>query len=92
MKRKKLTRRDFLKLLKAGAIDLAVLALGGAQKLVAVSNYCQLPPGLQLPRVGSSLTPSFEAIAGLRPSLILCDGSAGAKYQIARIPDVRSNE
>ncbi len=61
------------------ALTETVLTLGGARKLVAVSNYCQLPNGKQLPRVGSSLTPSYEAIAGLRPTLILCDDSAGAK-------------
>jgi ABC-type Fe3+-hydroxamate transport system substrate-binding protein len=61
------------------AITETVLALGGASQLVGVSNYCVLPENLKLPRLGSSLTPSFEAIAGLRPSLILCDDSAGAK-------------
>ena len=61
------------------ALTETVLTLGGAPNLVAVSNYCVLPPGVQLPRVGSSLTPSYEAIAAVRPSLILCDGSAGAK-------------
>jgi len=61
------------------AITETVLSLGGAAQLVGVSDYCILPEGLRLPRLGSSLTPSFEAIAGLRPSLILCDDSAGAK-------------
>ena len=61
------------------AITETVLALGGAAQLVGVSDYCILPEGLKLPRLGSSLTPSFEAIAGLRPALILCDDSAGAK-------------
>ena len=53
------------------ALTETVLALGGAEKLVAVSDYCQLPPGMRRPRVGSSLTPSFAAIAGLRRSVIL---------------------
>lgn len=61
------------------ALTETVLSLGAAEKLVAVSNYCVLPKGMQLPRVGSSLTPSYEAIVGVLPSLILCDGSAGAK-------------
>jgi ABC-type Fe3+-hydroxamate transport system substrate-binding protein len=61
------------------ALTETVLTLGGAANLVAVSNYCVLPHGVQLPRVGSSLTPSYEAIAAVRPSLILSDGSAGAK-------------
>jgi ABC-type Fe3+-hydroxamate transport system substrate-binding protein len=61
------------------AITETLVALGAVDQLIAVSNYCVLPPGLKLPRVGSSLTPSFEAIAGLRPSLILSDDSAAAK-------------
>ncbi len=61
------------------ALTETVLALGGASQLVGVSNYCVLPASLELPRVGSSLTPSYEAIASLRPSLVLCDDSAAAK-------------
>jgi len=66
------------------AITETLLAIGGSRHLVAVSNYCQLPANLKLPRVGSSLTPSYEAIAGLRPSLILSDDSAGAKQSELR--------
>ena len=63
------------------AITETVLSLVGAARLVAVSDYCTLPKGKQLPRVGSSLTPNYEVIAGLRPSLILSDDSAGAKQR-----------
>lgn len=63
------------------AITETVLVLGGLQQLVGVSDFCVLPAGKQLPRVGSSLTPHFEAIAGLKPSLILSDDSAGAKQR-----------
>jgi len=66
------------------AITETLLAIGGGEQLVAVSNYCRLPANLKLPRVGSSLTPSYEAIAGLRPSLILSDDSAGAKQRELR--------
>ena len=61
------------------ALTETVLALGGANQLVGVSDYCELPKPLKLPRLGSSLTPNYEAIAGLHPSLVLCDDSAGAK-------------
>jgi ABC-type Fe3+-hydroxamate transport system substrate-binding protein len=61
------------------AITETVLSLGGAARLVGVSDYCKLPAGLTLPRLGSSLTPSLEQIAALRPSLVLSDGSAAAK-------------
>jgi ABC-type Fe3+-hydroxamate transport system substrate-binding protein len=66
------------------AITETLFAIGGSEHLVAVSNYCKLPANLKLPRVGSSLTPSYEAIAGLRPSLILSDDSAGAKQRELR--------
>jgi ABC-type Fe3+-hydroxamate transport system substrate-binding protein len=61
------------------AITETVLAIGAAGQLVAVSDFCVLPASMKLPRVGSSLTPSYEAIAGVVPSLILSDDSAGAK-------------
>jgi iron complex transport system substrate-binding protein len=61
------------------ALTETVLALNGARQLVGVSDFCELPEGLQLPRVGSALTPNYEAIAQLRPTLILSDGSVAAK-------------
>ena len=61
------------------ALTETVVALGSAQRLVGVSTFCELPSGLSLPRVGSALTPSYEAIAALEPTLILCDGSVGSK-------------
>lgn len=61
------------------ALTETVAALGCAESLVGVSNFCELPPGLVLPRVGSALTPNYEAIAALHPTLILCDDSVGSK-------------
>jgi ABC-type Fe3+-hydroxamate transport system substrate-binding protein len=61
------------------ALTETVLELGAAEQLVGVSDYCELGPGQQLPRLGSSLTPHFERIAALRPTLILSDGSAAAR-------------
>lgn len=61
------------------ALTETVLVLGGQQQLIGVSDFCKLPPQLSLPRLGSSLTPNYEAITTLGPSLILCDDSAGAK-------------
>ncbi|MCB0359723.1 MAG: ABC transporter substrate-binding protein, partial [Bdellovibrionales bacterium] len=49
-----------------------VLALGEGRKLVAVSDYCVLPPGRKdLPRVGGLVNPNLEAIAALRPDRVL---------------------
>ncbi len=61
------------------ALTETVLALGGGSQLVGVSDYCKLPETLPLPRVGSSLTPAYEAIARLHPSHILSDDSAASK-------------
>lgn len=63
------------------AITETLLVLGAREQLVGVSDYCSLPAGQKVPRVGSSLTPNYEAIAGLRPSLILSDDSAGSKQR-----------
>lgn len=61
------------------ALTETVVELGSAARLVGVSDFCEQPAGIQLPRVGTSLVPSYEAIAALRPTLILSDGSAGSK-------------
>jgi len=63
----------------APAITETIVALNAAGQLVAVSDFCQLPSNLRLPRVGSALTPAFETIARLQPRLVLCDDSAGSK-------------
>jgi ABC-type Fe3+-hydroxamate transport system substrate-binding protein len=63
------------------ALTETVLALGGERVLVGASDYCVLPAAITVPRVGTSLTPNYEAIAQLRPSHILSDDSAGAKHQ-----------
>jgi ABC-type Fe3+-hydroxamate transport system substrate-binding protein len=78
--RKKPPSADGLRLVTLSpALTETVLALGGSSVLVGVSNYCKLPASLPLPRVGSSLTPNYEAITRLRPSHILSDDSAASK-------------
>ncbi len=61
MKQKRLTRRDFLKLLKVGAIDLALLALGGLgySILFGPAQFTIETVHLKLPRLP-------RAFAGLR--------------------------
>jgi iron complex transport system substrate-binding protein len=61
------------------AITETVIALGAAEHLVGISEYCELPPSRVLPRIGTALTPNYEAIVGMRPSLILCDDSVSSK-------------
>lgn len=49
-----------------------VFALGAGERLVAVSTYCHYPAAVEkLPRVGDYLNPNVEAIARLKPDLVL---------------------
>lgn len=49
-----------------------LFALGAGQRVVAVSTFCHYPPEAdKLPRIGTYLTPNIEAIARLRPDLVL---------------------
>lgn len=51
-----------------------VAALGMTDRLVGVDEYSTYPPEVgALPKVGSFLTPSLEAIVALRPSHVLAD-------------------
>ncbi len=53
-------------------ITETIAALGGAASLVAVSDYCARPAAVcTKPRVGHALRPDLEAIAALRPDLIV---------------------
>jgi iron complex transport system substrate-binding protein len=56
----------------APSITETLFAVGAGAEVVGVSQYCDYPPQvLSLPKVGSFLTPNLEAIAGLRPGLII---------------------
>ena len=56
----------------APAITETLFAIGAGPKVVGVSEYCDYPDAARrLPTVGSFLTPNVEAIAGLRPTLVI---------------------
>jgi iron complex transport system substrate-binding protein len=56
----------------APSVTETLFAVGAGDEVVGVSQYCDYPPQvLSLPKVGSFLTPNLEAIAGLRPGLII---------------------
>lgn len=56
----------------APSVTETLFALGAGPEVVGVSQYCDYPPqALDLPRVGSFLTPNLEAIIALRPTLIV---------------------
>jgi ABC-type Fe3+-hydroxamate transport system substrate-binding protein len=61
------------------AITETVFAIGAGAELVAVSDFCTYPEAAKrLPRVGTALTPGYEAIVRLAPTLILCEAAASA--------------
>jgi ABC-type Fe3+-hydroxamate transport system substrate-binding protein len=59
------------------AITETVFAIGAGPELVGVSDYCNYPEAAKkLPRTGSALTPNYEAIVRVSPSMILCEAAA----------------
>lgn len=61
----------------APSVTEILFALGAGPEVVGVSSYCDYPAQVRaLPRVGSFLEPNVEAIAGLRPTLIVGLASA----------------
>lgn len=51
-----------------------ILALGATNRLAGVSDYCNLPTSLDLPRCGGAINPNLERILALRPSTIFVLG------------------
>lgn len=62
------------------AISETLFAIGAGSQVVGVSDYCDYPPdAAKLPRIGTTLGPNYERIAGLAPTLILGEQGSGAK-------------
>ncbi len=62
----------------APAVTQTLFALGAGPRVVGVSNYCRFPPeAAHRPRVGSAITPAFETIARLSPTLIVASEVGG---------------
>jgi len=56
----------------APSVTETLFAIGAGAQVVGVSQYCDYPPAARkLPRVGTFLTPNIEAIAALRPTLVI---------------------
>jgi iron complex transport system substrate-binding protein len=54
------------------SVTETLFALGVGSAVVGVSQYCDYPPSVStLPKVGSFITPNIEAIAALRPTLVI---------------------
>jgi ABC-type Fe3+-hydroxamate transport system substrate-binding protein len=79
-------RKSTLRKPKNGIVSLApaitetLFAIGAGPRVIAVSDYCNSPKAAQvLPRVGTSITPNYEAIARLSPSLIVGEANASTR-------------
>jgi iron complex transport system substrate-binding protein len=56
----------------APSVTDSLFALGAQDRVVGVSDFCELPAGsAAIPRVGGLLNPSLETIRGLRPDLLI---------------------
>ena len=56
----------------APAITETLFALDAGPDVAGVSQYCDYPPEVvRLPKVGTFITPNIEAIAGLRPTIVI---------------------
>jgi cobalamin transport system substrate-binding protein len=56
----------------APTITESLFALGAGAEVAGVSQYCDYPPEVaRLPKVGTFITPNIEAIAGLRPTIVI---------------------
>lgn len=64
------------------ALTETLFAIGAAEQVVGVSDYCDHPPAARArARVGTSITPNFEAIVRLTPTLIVTEDVVNARPQ-----------
>jgi ABC-type Fe3+-hydroxamate transport system substrate-binding protein len=64
----------------APGITDTLFAIGAGAQVVARSDYCDYPPEvLKVPAVGTNLTPAYETIARLSPTLIVGEANAAAR-------------
>jgi iron complex transport system substrate-binding protein len=67
----------------APSVTETLFALGEGGAVVGVSQYCDYPPAaVVLPKVGTFLTPNVEAIAALRPDLIVGPALSSSRREV----------
>ena len=65
------------------SVTETLFALGVGDEVVGVSSYDDYPPEvMKLPRVGSFLTPNLEAIAALRPTIVIGRGISSNQREV----------
>lgn len=62
------------------ALTETLFAIGAGNEVVGVSDYCDYPErARRLPKAGTSITPKFEAIAALKPTVIVTEQAVNAR-------------
>jgi ABC-type Fe3+-hydroxamate transport system substrate-binding protein len=69
------------------SVTETVIALGAADRLAGVTNYCVYPADIvkDIPKVGGTKGFSFESIDAARPDLILANKEENRKHQIEKL-------
>lgn len=68
------------------SVTETLFALGAGPRVVAVSTYCDHPPeAAALPKIGSFLSPSVEAIVAQRPDVVIGAPSPGNHDAVAAL-------
>ena len=73
----------------APSLTDTVLALGARACLVGVSRFDERPEVQGLPRVGGFVDPSVEAVAALKPDLVLVQPSPGNRGPVESLAGLR---
>lgn len=67
-----------------------IFALGGEERLVGVTDYCDFPPAArQKPSVGGMLTPSLETIVALKPDLVVATTAGNRQETVLQLGRLR---
>ncbi len=74
----------------APSVAETLFAIGAGKDVVGVSEYCDYPPAAtRLPKVGTFLTPNLEAIAALRPTMVIGLSSAADVHEVRALNAMR---
>ncbi len=67
-----------------------VYTLGGQERLVGVTDFCDWPPeATKKPRVGSMLAPNLEIIVALRPDLVVATSEGNRQETFEQLERLR---
>jgi cobalamin transport system substrate-binding protein len=72
------------------SVSETLFALGAEDRLVGVTDFCDFPPAARAkPRVGGMVAPSLEAIAALRPDVVVVTPAGNSDETFAQLARLR---